>query len=303
MHEHVFVLDPEVLWNFPTDWDERRGMQAAVERLDALRSANIDSILDPTVYGLGRNIPLLLRVAAQTALNIVVATGAYVFTELPQYFKFRGIERASSDPDLLTELFVRDIRVGVLDTGVRAGVLKCATDEPGVTPDVERVLRATAQAQLVTGVPITTHTHAATQRGLDQQRIFAEEGVDLSRVIIGHCGDTADLRYLEQLLDNGSYLGMDRFGLDHFLSVEDRIGVVAELCHRGWSQRLVLSHDCAVHNDWFDADWQARITPRHSFRLITDAVLPALAERGVSDAQIEEMLVHNPRRLLTRAGT
>ena len=73
-----------------------------------------------------------------------------------------------------------------------------------------RSRRRTAQ----TGVPISTHTHAATRRGLEQQRIFTEEGVDLSRVVIGHCGDTTDIGYLEELIGNGSYIGMDRFGLD-----------------------------------------------------------------------------------------
>ncbi len=97
-------------------------------------------------------------------------------------------------------MFVRDITDGIADTGVKAGILKCATDEPGVTPGVERVLRAVAQAHRATGVPISTHTHARTRRGLEQQRIFAEEGVDLSRVVIGHSGDTTDLDYLEAVM-------------------------------------------------------------------------------------------------------
>lgn len=104
-------------------------------------------------------------------------------------------------------------------TGIRAGILKCATDEPGVTPDVERVLRAVARAHLRTGVPISTHTHAPTRHGLDQQRIFREEGVNLGRVVIGHCDETTDLAYLEPL------------------------DTLAELCRRGYAGRIVLSHD------------------------------------------------------------
>jgi len=70
----------------------------------------------------------------------------------------------------------------------------------GITPGVERVLRAVAQAHKRTGVPISTHTHAGLRRGLEQQRIFEEEGVDLSRVIIGHSGDSTDIGYLEELI-------------------------------------------------------------------------------------------------------
>ena len=92
-------------------------------------------------------------------------------------------------PELMTEMFVRDIREGIAGTGVKAGILKCATDKPGMTPGVERILRAVAQAHKQTGVPISTHTHARTRRRLEQQEIFRQEGVDLNRVVIGHSGD------------------------------------------------------------------------------------------------------------------
>ena len=123
----------------------------------------------------------------------------------------------------MVEMFVRDITEGIAGTGVKAAILKCATDEPGLTPGVERVLRAVAVAHRATGVPISTHTHARTRRGLEQQRVFAEEGVDLGRVIIGHSGDTTDLDYLKELIAAGSYIGMDRFGLDNILGFEHRV--------------------------------------------------------------------------------
>src|SRR5205085_5015482 len=120
----------------------------------------------------------------------------------PFYFHFQGPGTELGGPEIMAEMFVRDITEGIANTGVKAAILKCATDRPGVTPGVERVLRAVAQAHRRTGVPISTHTDARTRRGLEQQRIFAEEGVDLSRVIIGHSGDTTDLDYLQELIDN-----------------------------------------------------------------------------------------------------
>ena len=125
-------------------------------------------------------------------------------------------------------------------------MIKCATDEPGITPGVEQVLRCCARAHRQTGIPITTHTHAATRRGLEQQHIFKEEGVDLSRVVIGHCGDTEDIDYLEEIMAAGSFIGMDRFGIDVMLPTENRVNTVAELCKRGHADQMVLSHDAAL---------------------------------------------------------
>ncbi|HEX2286247.1 MAG TPA: phosphotriesterase-related protein, partial [Mycobacterium sp.] len=232
MHEHVFILSPDINQNYPEVWgDEAKREADALIRLNELKSRGVDSIVDLTVIGMGRYIPRIARIAAQTDINIVVATGVYTYNDVPMYFHFSGPGSPLGEP--MVEMFVRDIEEGIAGTAVRAAILKCATDEPGVTPGVERVLRAVSQAHRQTGVPISTHTHAATRRGLEQQRIFAEEGVDLSRVVIGHSGDTTDLDYLEELVGNGSYIGMDRFGVDVFLSFEDRVDTVARMCERG----------------------------------------------------------------------
>lgn len=202
----------------------------------------------------------------------------------------------------MAELFVRDIEKGIADTGIKAAILKCATDEPGVTPGVERVLRAVAQAHRQTGVPISTHTHAASRRGLEQQRIFAEEGVDLSRVVIGHCGDTTDLGYLEELIANGSYLGMDRFGVDVFLPFEDRVETVATLCERGHAEKMVLSHDTWCYFDALPDEMTAAALPNSHYLHIHNDVIPALKQRGVTEDQITTMLVANPRRIFEHSG-
>jgi phosphotriesterase-related protein len=79
--------------------------------------------------------------------------------------------------------------------------VKCTTDLAGVTDDIERLIRAVARTHMLTDVPIMTHSHAQSERGLDQQRILCEEGVDLSRVLIGHGNETADLDYLTERLE------------------------------------------------------------------------------------------------------
>jgi phosphotriesterase-related protein len=295
MHEHVFVISTEIQQNYPQEWGEEQvRIDDAIKRLNELKASGIDTILDPTAIGLGRYIPRIQQVAKEIDLKIVCATGLYTFNELPHYYR----RRTSSDVDALTTHFVQDIVEGFADTGVKAGVIKCATDKPGLTPDVERVLRACAQAHRETGCPITTHTNAETERGLDQQRIFNEEGVDLSRVVIGHCGDTNDLDYLQQLLDAGSILGMDRFGIDGYLTTDQRVRVVAQLCEMGYAQQLVLSHDASCYIDWIEGEVPLAPLPNWHYLHISKDVIPALLEAGVSTEQIDTMLTDTPKQFL-----
>jgi phosphotriesterase-related protein len=303
MHEHVFVLDTEILQNYPEEWgQEEKRIADAVARLNELKARGVDAIVDLTVIGLGRYIPRIQRIAEQTQIHIVVATGIYTYCDLPFYFHFRGPGTVLGGPELITEMFVRDINEGIANTSVKAGILKCATDEPGVTKDVERVLRAIAQAHRQTGVPISTHTHARKRVGLEQQRIFREEGVDLSRVVIGHSGDTTDLAYLEELIGNGSYIGMDRFGIDTILSFEDRVNTVAAMCKLGHAGKMVLSHDAACYNHWLPERPLPVILPRWHYLHIHNDVIPALKQKGVTDAHLRAMLVENPRQIFEKQG-
>ncbi|GAA2899579.1 phosphotriesterase-related protein [Nonomuraea rubra] len=300
MHEHVFGLSPEILWNWPDipeGWDLEARAREAAGKLDALKAAGVDSIVDLTVVGLGRYVPAVQRVAELTSVNIVAATGLYTYDALPPYFGNRGPGSLFGGPDRLAEFFVRDLTEGIGRTGVRAAVLKCASDHLGLTKGCERVFRAVAEAHLETGAPITTHSHSASRGGLDQQKLLASLGVDLGRVVIGHAGDSTDVAYLEELVANGSYLGMDRFGIETISSFEDRVAIVAELCERGHAGRMVLSHDSYCFNDRFDAEVVRRRHPRYHLLHISRDVLPALRGRGVTDDQIHQMLVVNPRRI------
>jgi phosphotriesterase-related protein len=297
MHEHVFVLSPEIE-KTSAEWDEASAQDTAVQRLQELKDSGIDTIVDLTVIGLGRFIPRIVEVAARVPdLNIVVATGVYTYNEVPMYFHFRGPGTILGGPEPMTELFVREIRDGIGDTGVRAGILKCATDNQGITPGVERVLRAVAQAHRQTGTPITTHTPTPPQPwGLEQQRILAEEGVDLSRVVIGHSGGTLDTEYHEAVIANGSFVGFDHFGIGTF-SLAERVESVNALCRRGHADRIVLSHDAMCHVDWFPPyvpaawkDWR--------WTHIPEDVLPEMRRAGISEEDITTMMVDNPRRIL-----
>ena len=301
MHEHVFVLSTEIMQNYPEGWDEEVRHTDAVARLRDLKAVGIDTIVDLTVVGLGRYIPRIKRINAEVDINIIVATGLYTYNDVPHYFHFQGPGTLLGGPEQLIDMFVHDIEEGIADTGVKAAILKCATDEPGVTPGVERVLRAVAEAHRHTGVPISTHTHAQTRRGLEQQDIFESEGVDLSRVVIGHSGDTTDIAYLEEIMARGSFLGMDRFGIEVLLPFEDRVNTVAALCARGHADQMVLSHDAACFNDWLPNDDLPTMMPQWNYLHITKDVIPALKARDVTDDQIDTMMVANPRKVFEQA--
>jgi phosphotriesterase-related protein len=140
------------------------------------------------------------------------------------------------------------------------------------------------------------HTHPRSGTGRDAVRVLREEGADLTKVVLGHSGDTTDLDYLCELADAGCLLGMDRFGLDVITPFEDRVATVAALCERGYARSMVLSHDAACYMDWFPPGVIPLFAPRWNFQHLFDDVLPALKSRGVTEDQAREMLVDNPRR-------
>lgn len=295
MHEHVFVLSEGVNANFPHLWNHEERVSQAVAALKEAKAHGVKTIVDLTVLGLGRDVKLVRDIARQAGIQVIVATGLYTYDELPHYFASRSV-------DHMADCFVRDIEQGIQDTEIKAAILKCATDEKGVTDGVEKVLRAVAKAHRRTGVPISTHTHATSQRGLDQQRIFTEEGVDLRRVVIGHSGDTEDVDYLEKLMAAGSYIGMDRFGIDSILPTGRRVSTIVKLCERGRADRMVLAHDTSCYIDWFEQALVRQAVPRWTFLHIPDDVVPALRQSGVSDEQIRTMTVDNPRRIFEAQG-
>jgi phosphotriesterase-related protein len=307
MHEHVFVLTPDVQQNYPEEWGSEDARVAdAVAKLTALAATGVRTIVDPTVVGLGRYIPRIRRVAEQVDLNIVVATGCYMYKDVPFFFHHRGpaLDAAlgTSVPDPMVDMFVGDLEQGIAGTGVRAAFLKCAIDAPGLTTGVERVMRAVARAHGRTGAPITVHTHPGTQQGLAVQRVFAEEGVDPRRVVLGHSGDTTDADHLSALADAGFLLGMDRFGINLDTTFEARADVVVEMCRRGYAESMVLSQDAACYIDWVDPAVMAMLTDWR-YTHIHEDVLPYLREHGVTDEQIDAMLVANPRRYFENTGT
>lgn len=306
MHEHVFVLTPDIMANYGEEWwDEELRISDAVEKLNALKAAGIDTIVDPTVVGLGRYIPRIQEVNEKTDINIIPATGLYTFDEIPHFFHYRGPGALFDGPEPMTKMFVKDINEGIGETGVKAAFLKGVVEERGLTPDQQRVQAAICETHAQTGVPITVHTNAAAQTGRLVVDFYREHGVDLTKVVIGHAGDSNDLDYLRFLMDAGTTIGCDRFGLDVFNPTDARVATVAALCAEGYADQIVLSHDASCYMDFFSGEetqaMMAQAVPNWNYQHIPRDVLPALREAGVSDEQITTMMVDNPRRYFSGA--
>ncbi|HTF52842.1 MAG TPA: phosphotriesterase-related protein [Pseudonocardia sp.] len=307
MHEHVFVLTPDVMQNYGHEWwDEDVRVADAIKKLGKLKAAGVDTIVDPTVVGLGRYIPRVQRINAEVGINIVAATGLYTFDAIPHFFDYRGPGTLLGGPEPMTEMFVSDIREGISGTDVKAAFLKCVVEEAGLTPGQTRVQTAICETHQETGVPITVHTNAAHQTGRLALEFYAKRGVDLAKVVVGHAGDSNDLDYLKWIMDQGATIGCDRFGLDVYNPTEDRVATIVALCAQGYADRIVLGHDANCYIDFVAGEaaqaMLKEVAPNWHYRHISHEVLPALRERGVAEDQIHAMLVDNPRRYFTAAG-
>jgi phosphotriesterase-related protein len=298
VHEHVRFRDEAVADQWPNRYDEQLELDAALNAVTGAKARGVQTIVDPTAMFGGRDVGFMKRVADETGVQIVACTGIYSYDYLPHYFENRDI-------DVMADHFVEDLERGIQGTGIRAAFLKCAADAPGVTENVEKIHRAVARASVQTGAPIMAHSMPAVGTGPRQVEIFREEGVDLARVQIAHCGDTDDLDYIEGLIETGVYVGLDRYGLEMYLPIDKRNATAAELLRRGHAERLMISQDFCATIDWFapeaaeafETDGRIR---NWSMTLIFDEVMPALREQGViDDATFNTLFVENPKRWLT----
>jgi phosphotriesterase-related protein len=298
IHEHFRGRDEAVAHQWPHMYDADEEWRASIEQANAVKQHGVTTIVEPTAMMLGRNVDLLRRIAEETGLNIVTCTGIYTYDHLPHFFDYR-------DADAIAELFVHDIEEGIQGTDIKAAFIKCAADEPGVTENIEKIHRAAARASKRTGAPIMAHSRPASNTGPRQIEILLEEGVAPEKVQIAHTGDTDDLDYIERVLETGVYIGLDRYGYNLFLPVDQRNATTLALLERGHAERLFLSQDWVVAFDWIPQELipqfieQGMVEADMSMTLIFERIIPMLKEGGMTDDQLETMLVANPARWLS----
>jgi phosphotriesterase-related protein len=298
VHEHVRFRDEAVAEQWPGRYDEQLELDAALLAVNDAKDRGVRTIVDPTAMFGGRDVNFMKRVADQTGVRIVACTGIYSYDYLPHYFENRDI-------DVMADHFVEDIEIGCQGTGIRAAFLKCAADAAGVTEHVEKIHRACARASLQTGAPIMAHSMPAVGTGPRQVEIFRDEGVEMAKVQIAHCGDTEDIGYIEGLIEQGVYVGLDRYGLEMYLPIDKRNATAVELLRRGHAERLMISQDFCATIDWFPPEaaevFEGQGAIRNwSMTLVFDEVVPALREAGaMDDDSFQTVFIENPKRWLT----
>lgn len=292
-HEHITVLTDAVTAQFPHLYDHDELHRRAITAVTGAMEHGVKTLVDPAVMDVGRDIRFSQRVVEETGIQVVPATGVYGehYTFLAHPFQQRPVE-------YLADAFVHDIEEGIQGTDVRAAFIKTAIDEPGITEDMDKALRAAAQAHKRTGAPILVHSHPGTRRGLEIMDVFDSEDVDPARVQVAHTGDTDDLEYIEELLARGPFIGMDRYGLEFILATDKRNRTLVELCRRGYAERMTLSHDFCAAFDWYPDEAIAELAPEWSMSFIFEKVIPSLLEAGVEQTDIDTMLDVSSRRWL-----
>ncbi|HAL49415.1 MAG TPA: phosphotriesterase-related protein [Dehalococcoidia bacterium] len=294
-HEHIWQSAAGVNATYPEFFDREAIVERAVALLREARDEGVRTAVDVTTMDLGRDIVLTKDVAERSGVNIIAATGFW--TDIPRIFW-------GADPDEVAALFVREIEDGIEGTGIKAGIIKVASNdsvEDGLTPAAEVVLRAASRASRQTGVRITTHTQAPVRTGDLQVAVFESEGVDLSTVCIGHSNGTTDLDYLTGLAAKGVWLGLDIYPggpAPQSLDWEQRTEVAKQLIDAGYADQIMLSHDWCVIKPWGSREAQEQVQRRNpdGYLFITRRVLPRLIESGCTQEMLDRIMTDNPRR-------
>ena len=221
-------------------------------------------------------------------MNIVVATGIYSFIELPPFLAYRS-------DDQIVELLVRELREEIDDTGIKAAFLKCCVEIHGIVGDIPRILSCVAAASIETDSPVMVHTNAVHQTGRLALEFLLNAGVAPNRIVIAHMGDSNDLDYQRAIADSGAWLGHDRFHIEHFNPDADRVRTLTALVAEGYTGQVHLGHDAGAFHDFMIGNpiFEGEIA---DWLHIPTTILPALLEAGITQAQIDEMLLENPRR-------
>jgi phosphotriesterase-related protein len=295
MHEHVMVSASGLYDSYPGLLGPDREDRAVKALVDA-REGGVDTMIDATTFDLGRKAPLLAEVSKRSGVNIINVTGWWL--DVPRFLA--GVSVAQ-----MTKEFIRDVEEGFRGTDIKAGLLKCAADFEGVTPPLEVMARAVARAHIETGLPIMVHSYPTGQLARRQISILKEEGVDLTRVKIDHSNDTTDIEYLKWILDQGCYLGMDRYP-GRLVSPHMRTMTLKTLIEEGYTDRLCPSHDCIClgvlkqrEDGSMPHEYEFSLRNPHKYLYMKRKVIPELQEMGVSNAAIDTLFVENPRRFLS----
>lgn len=298
MHEHLMIgWSGQEFDALAPPFQRREAVKHCVDWMQELKALGLRTLLDPCPIDLARDAEFMAEVAQASGVNIICATGLYhEHLGATAYFRFRA--QFSDAVSEMAEIFTKELTEGIGSTGIKAGIIKVATQAHKISAYEEMVLRAASRTAKATSMRITTHTDEGTM-GREQLDLFASEGVDLHRVIIGHSCGSADLRYHVDMLDRGCYLGFDRLGLDILHPDRLRKAALIGLLGIGFENRIVLSHDTVWCSRGRPLPFASDVIPNWHPTHVFKNIVPALRQAGVAQEKINTMLVDNPRRFFT----
>ena len=293
MHEHVTFAYPGWYADESAVPYDREAIEAkCLPLLMQIKALGVQTFVDATPADTGGRDPILMKnLAMKSGVNIVAATGLYFEKGgAPAYFLFNKRIGRDLEQDLY-ELFMKEITVGIGKSGVKAGIIKVGTDDPKITDYEKTVIKVAVRVSKETGVPIFTHCQGATV-GPAQQELFLSLGADPKKIMIGHQNNSVDNKYhLGQLQKPGFFIGFDRTSLGP-VAAEDSI---ISLVKAGYANRIMLSHDYGLQWIGRPFSWPAAYKTWHP-TYIHLKLIPKMKAAGVTDEQINTMLIDNPRR-------
>ncbi|KIY23128.1 MULTISPECIES: phosphotriesterase family protein [Mesobacillus] len=277
MHEHTTIDLSELKCNEDCQLDV---FSETVREYKKLYEKGVRNIVDVTNFGMGRNIPFVQKVAGESGINIIHATGFY-------QEKFYPIQVFRETKEQLAERMVKEITVGIKGTNVKAEIIgEIGTSHNKWTDAEKKVFEAVVMVHKETNKPITTHTSLGTL-GHEQVAFFKENGVDLNRVIIGHVDLTGDFDYILKIIKEGAYVEFDTIGKENYMPDQVRADILKKLQDLGFIDRVLLSMDITrkSHLEYLGG---------LGYSFLLDNFVPRLQQSGVTDESIEKMLVKNP---------
>lgn len=283
-HEHIWLNAYDHYKSYGIVFED---IDTMVHELHAFKEKGGSSMVEVTTEEIGRSPEALQTISRLSKVNIIMGCGWYREFGYPT----KVLEKTSSD---LAEILIKEIEVGVGDSGIRAGIIgEIGTGTRHIMPAEERVFRAAALAQRKTGVAITTHTTRWGSLALEQIALLKEAGADLTKVIIGHLGDRIGVKPLLPIAETGVYLEIDNIGYLDYQPEYVRADNVAALVREGYVGQVLLSQDvCMLSHLGYQGG------PGYGYLLGT--FVPLLRERGITSQQIHTMLVENPAKALQR---
>jgi phosphotriesterase-related protein len=285
-HEHVFTDLRGPLAPGYASADPEAVVRLILPFLESAYAAGISAMAECSTVGVGRNVPVLRRLAAASPMKLIAPTGVYREAFNPPSLRNLGAET-------LADMWVRDLADGIDGSEVRAGFIKIAVSDDGPSLLEERNLKAAALASQRTGAVVASHTIGG---GTVRREIAVLEaaGLDLRRFIWVHAQAEPDQSIHLDVARRGAYVEFDTVGGLPGQSWMPQVDYTLALVAAGLADRILLSHDAG----WYDPG-QPDGVPEGGVRGYTplmEEFVPALRARGLQEAVVRLITVTNPVR-------